>query len=295
MDKGIGSMQNNNSQAVKVWDPVVRIFHWGVVSAFFIAFLSSEDNFADLHVVAGYVILGLVAVRLVWGLIGSRHARFSSFVKSPAEVITYFKQMLAMDAPSHEGHNPAAGYMILALLGGLILTGVTGMVAYGAEENAGPLAGMMGGLGLFGFDLFEELHQFFAFATLGLAGFHVVGVLFSSMLHNENLIRAMITGVKVMHVEATVPAASVPAFSAHTASRPNFTRQPGFDEAAHMDLSNLPGSGRRNGRSVLSRVALWVLVPALAILLGGAVVSAALDTTAGNGDKIAHSHGHDDD
>jgi len=275
MDKGVGIMQQKkNSKVVKVWDPLVRVFHWGVVSAFFIAFLTSEDNFADLHVVAGYVILGLVAVRLVWGLIGTRHARFSSFVKSPAEVKTYLKQMVSLHAPSHVGHNPAAAYMILALLAGLILTGVSGMAAYGAEENAGPLAAIMGGLGWFGADLFEELHEFFAFATLGLAGFHVAGVLFSSMLHNENLIRAMITGVKEVHTDD---------HDQVDRPRPDLTRLPGFDEAAHMDLSGLPGAGRRNGRQggrhgfSLGRLAAWILVPALAILLGGAVVSAAID------------------
>ena len=154
---------NTDIKTVTVWDPLVRVFHWGVVGAFLVAFLTSENNFADLHVVAGYAILALVAIRLLWGVFGTRHARFSNFVTTPAKVREYLKQMRHLKAPSHVGHNPAAGYMIIALLAGLVLTGLTGMVVYGAEENAGPLAGMMASFGES--DLFEDVHAFFAFAT----------------------------------------------------------------------------------------------------------------------------------
>ncbi len=261
---------NTNIKTVKVWDPLVRVFHWGVVGAFLIAFLTSEDNFADLHVVAGYTILGLVAIRLLWGVFGTRHARFANFVASPAEVRDYLKRMVAMKAPSHVGHNPAAGYMIIALLVGLVLTGLTGMAVYGAEENAGPLAGMMASLGAFGGDLFEEVHEVIAFTTLGLAGFHVAGVLFSSWLHDENLIRAMVTGEKEVHADAID--------LDHTA--PDTDPVPGMDGAPVA------------AGSALRRAATVIIVPIAALLIGAVVVGAA-DISA-NGAAI-HADDHDDD
>lgn len=255
-------MSKQATQAVTVWDPLVRVFHWGVVGAFLIAFLTSEDNFADLHVVAGYTILALVAVRLVWGVIGTRHARFSSFVVSPAKAIAYLKDLARRKAHSHVGHNPAAAYMILALLAGLALTGITGMMAYGVEENAGPLAGVAGTLGLFGRDFFEELHEVLAWGTLGLAGLHVCGVLFSSLLHRENLIAGMLTGVKILH-PGTVGL------------------EPAFATAVSGD------EVRKGPRIRLGRVAGFLLLPVGAILIGALVLGASGAGLGGN--KEAHA------
>lgn len=185
MDKG---------RTVKVWDPLVRLSHWGVAGAFALAFATAEE-LTGLHVGAGYVILTLVALRLVWGVVGTRHARFASFVKGPRTVLRYLKDMALLRAPATVGHNPAAAVMIVALLVGLVATGVTGLMLHGAGSGAGPLAGVMAPYGIWQ-DPLEEVHEFFAGLTLGLAGLHVAGVLFSSLLHRENLIRAMITGRK---------------------------------------------------------------------------------------------------
>lgn len=184
---------------IKVWDPVVRLFHWGLASAFAIAFVSSEDGLANIHVAAGYVILALVAMRLVWGLIGTRHARFASFVVRPGTALTYLMDMARFRARAYVGHNPAAAWMILALLAGLVVTGVTGMMLYGVEEHAGPLAGLMAPFGGWAEDVLEEAHELFANVTLFLVFFHVTGVLVSSLMHGENLIKAMITGRKPAH------------------------------------------------------------------------------------------------
>ena len=151
---------------------------------------------------AGYVITGLVAFRLVWGIIGTRHARFTDFVHSPATVLTYLKELAALRARRYLGHNPAGGWMVVALLASLALTTLTGMLAHGTLTLAFNVISPAMAHGHKGHDedegeeLFEDVHEFFAHLTLLLVAVHVAGVLISSLLHRENLVRAMITGRK---------------------------------------------------------------------------------------------------
>lgn len=180
---------------IKVWDPLVRIFHWSLVAAFATAYIV-EDDLLGVHVWAGYLVLALIAVRLVWGLIGTRHARFIDFVRGPRQVIDYIKQALAFRAPRYLGHNPAGGAMVIALLLSVAVTAVSGMALYGAEELAGPLAELMRGVSHDSAHWIEEIHEFFANFTLVLIAAHVAGVIFSSLSHRENLIGSMISGVK---------------------------------------------------------------------------------------------------
>lgn len=183
------------SERIKVWDPAVRVFHWALAAGFFIAYLT-EDDFLTLHVWAGYTVAGLLAFRIIWGLIGPRYARFSNFVFAPSVVLGYLKDVLLFRPRRYVGHNPAGGAMIVALLVCLIITAVTGLVVYGAAENAGPLAAYLGYLGEAGGDAFEEVHEFFANLTLFLVFVHITGVLVESLIHRENLVRAMIDGLK---------------------------------------------------------------------------------------------------
>ena len=185
---------------VRVWDPLVRVFHWSLLAGFATAFIV-EDDLLGVHVWAGYLVLALVAVRLVWGLIGTRHARFSDFVRSPGAVLTYLRDVMRLRAPRYLGHNPAGGAMILLLLIGLAATGISGLALYGAEEFAGPLAETMRGLPSSWGDVLEETHEVLANLTLGLILIHVAGVLVSSLLHRENLIGAMISGYKRQELE----------------------------------------------------------------------------------------------
>ena len=185
----------NNTNQIKVWDPLVRIFHWSLASAFFIAYLT-EDDWLDIHVFAGYTILGLIAFRLVWGVIGTRHARFSDFVRPPRQVFVYLKDMITFHPKRYIGHNPAGGAMVVALLLSLLLTVLTGVSVYGAEEMAGPFAGLFTSAPKFIGNAFEELHEFFANFTLFLVVFHVIGVVLAGLQHGENLVRAMINGKK---------------------------------------------------------------------------------------------------
>lgn len=184
-----------NSLTVSVWDPLVRSFHWLLVAGFFTAYFS-EDDFMTLHAWAGYLVLSLLAFRIAWGFVGPRHARFSDFVASPWRALRYLGRLFTGRAPRHLGHNPAGGLMIVALLIGLILTGATGLVVYGVEEHAGPLAAYVAHWSRSTGKAFEEVHEFLANGVLLLVFVHVAGVLMESLLHRENLVKAMWTGEK---------------------------------------------------------------------------------------------------
>lgn len=188
-------MKVSENVKVKVWDIFVRSFHWTLVAAFAIAFVT-EDDFMRLHVLAGYSIMILLFVRFIWGFIGTRYARFSSFVHSPRVVLNYLKDKLLRRSPRYIGHNPAGGAMIVALFASLILTCVSGLGLLAVEENAGPLAGVLSWGGDRLEDFFETLHEFFTDITVMLIFVHVCGVIFESWLQKENLIRAMWTGFK---------------------------------------------------------------------------------------------------
>lgn len=166
---------------VRVWDPFVRIFHWSLVALFIVAFVTG-DKFERLHIGVGYAIVALIALRVVWGFVGSRHARFSDFVRPPAETLGYMRKALRGRAPRYLGHNPAGGLMTLALLGMIAAIASTGF--------------MMTTDTFWGAEWVEDLHEALVYATLALIALHVVGVLVSSYEHSENLIKAMITGHK---------------------------------------------------------------------------------------------------
>ncbi len=183
------------TEKIKVWDPLVRFFHWSLVSLFLLTYLT-EDDFLDLHVLAGYLIMALIAIRLIWGVIGSRHARFTDFVRSPRVIKAYLKDVLWFRAKRYVGHNPAGGAMVIALLISLSLTLFSGLLIYGAAEFSGPLAGWVGGVGEGTAELFEEVHEFFANFTVLLVLLHVAGVAVASLQHRENLVRSMVDGYK---------------------------------------------------------------------------------------------------
>jgi cytochrome b len=172
---------SSKATTVRVWDPFVRIFHWSLVALFAIAFVTG-DEFEWLHIRIGYAIAALVALRIVWGLVGTRHARFSDFVRSPQETATYVRQAYQWNAPRYLGHNPAGGAMILALL--IMIAGIAA-TGFAMTTDA-----------FWGSEWVEDLHEGLVYTTVGLIILHVAGVVFSSMEHGENLVKAMITGRK---------------------------------------------------------------------------------------------------
>lgn len=202
------------SSTVRIWDPFVRLFHWTVAIGFFVAYLT-EDDVLSVHVWAGYVVGPLVLVRVVWGFIGPRHARFTDFIYRPGTVLTYMRDLPRARSKRYLGHSPAGGAMVIALLIALAATVFTGLVVYAENERAGPLAPMYSSRTIVpqaatedddnsgrsrrrrgrGSD-FEDIHEVMANLALALVIFHVFGVLLASIVHRENLAWAMITGRK---------------------------------------------------------------------------------------------------
>ncbi|MDH5426104.1 MAG: cytochrome b/b6 domain-containing protein [Gammaproteobacteria bacterium] len=187
-------MQNNTS-LIKVWDPLVRIFHWSLVLSFFLAYVTEED-FISIHTFAGYAVLVLLLIRIVWGFIGTRHARFTDFVYSAQNIKQFLKDTVKLKAKRYIGHNPAGGAMILMMIISLLAASVSGVALYGAEDQAGPLASWFSQGHSFWGDVLEEVHEFFANFSLLLVFIHVAGVIIESMIHKENLAKSMINGMK---------------------------------------------------------------------------------------------------
>lgn len=174
-------MTDAGDKTVRVWDPAVRLFHWSLVAAFAFAWLSG-DVWDRPHEIAGYFILGLVAFRLLWGLIGPHYARFAQFIRPPHIVLGYLRTVLTGRERRYLGHNPAGGVMVAALLTMIAVT---------------CLAGWMMTLDMFwGVEWVEELHEITANSMLFLIALHVAGVIVTGVRHGENLVRAMIGGRK---------------------------------------------------------------------------------------------------
>jgi cytochrome b len=176
---------------IKVWDLPLRIFHWLLVIAFFIAYFT-EDELLTVHVWSGYLIGGLLVFRLVWGFVGGQYARFANFLCPPIQSVAYIKDLIHSQATRYIGHNPAGAAMIVLLLLSLLMTVATGLAVYGADQGAGPLAF----IGNSHEHFWEEIHEFFANFTLLLVFVHVIGVIVESIIHRENLARAMVHGNK---------------------------------------------------------------------------------------------------
>ncbi len=173
-------MSASRPETVSVWDPLLRLFHWSLVASIAIAWISEEGELP--HRWSGYVALGLVGFRLVWGVIGPRHARFASFIRSPFTALAYLIDEVKGRGRRYIGHNPAGGVMVVVLLVMIAVTGVTGWLSITDR--------------FFGDDLMGEIHEVSANLLLACIILHVLGVVFSSLMHRENLVRAMFTGRK---------------------------------------------------------------------------------------------------
>lgn len=175
------SPESASPRRVLVWDAPVRVFHWLLAASFLGAFVTAEsERWRLVHVSLGYTVAGLVLWRLVWGVMGTRHARFSSFVRGPGAVMTYLRSLLGNRAEHHVGHNPAGGWAIVALLTGSAVLTLTGWATY---QDLGP-------------GWLEDLHEGLGNGLLALVAVHVLGVVVSSRLHRENLVRSMLDGRK---------------------------------------------------------------------------------------------------
>ena len=239
-------MNNVTNAKTLVWDLPTRAFHWLLAIAFVGAFVTAEsERLRDLHMLMGYSAAGLVAFRLVWGILGTRYARFSSLPLSPRAVIAYLKSLLILSPRHYFGHNPAGSWAVIGMLVLITLTAATG---WAQAVEVGPL-------------WVEDLHEGLANTTVAVIGVHIVAVLLSSVLHRENLVRAMLNGYK-----------------------------PG---------SGTPAAGSRWVVALLLVGALgafWAgMIPAPGIEPGQSVVQAAANPTTPGGGHRTQGREHDDD
>lgn len=170
---------------IRIWDRPVRLLHWTLATAVLVSGLSTLALFIDFgpwHQPAGYVALVAVLLRIVWGFVGSRHARWSNFVRSPRATWCYLQRLSQRREPRHLGHNPLGAWMVLALNGCVLGLALTGWL-YTTDRYWGD-------------ETVETVHTTLAWILLVLAVLHVAGVLFTSLRHRDNLVRAMITGRK---------------------------------------------------------------------------------------------------
>ena len=174
---------------IRVWDPVVRIIHWTVVAGVF-ANLTILRESSDTHQLVGYVVLGAVACRIVWGLVAQGHARFSSFAPTPKKVLGYFAAMRARREPRYVGHNPAGSLMMFGLIFLILLISATGW--------------MMSLDQFWGVKWVEEVHEMAANVIIGAIAVHVLAAVYVSVKHSENLPLSMITGRKRPAAEGDV-------------------------------------------------------------------------------------------
>ena len=234
-----------------MWDPLVRIFHWSLVLAFTVTYMTGDEE-NSTHVYAGYAVLGLISFRVFWGLVGSKYALFSDFIYSPATVFRYLKGLLACNPKHYIGHNPAGGWMVILMLITLFVVSWTGLKVYAIEEGKGPLASNYPEVSIMSIahadddddddeeeeeeeerdddryeyrkyqvergedhgngdgeeehreydsdsgenEFWEELHEAVSYFMLLLVVLHITGVIIAGKMHDENLVKAMITGYK---------------------------------------------------------------------------------------------------
>lgn len=176
---------------VLVWDLPTRLFHWlfaaGFLAAAFIAMALDDDGpLFPYHAIIGLTLAAMVLLRVVWGLVGTRYARFGSFLFGPRSVIEHAIGALTGKGPRHVGHNPGSAYAILAMLAMMLGLAATGYLMARGNESV------------------KELHEVLAYAMLAVVGVHVLGVVIHTIRRRENVAAAMIHGRKTAEADAGI-------------------------------------------------------------------------------------------
>lgn len=220
----------NEKKQVVVWDSFIRVFHWSLLLLFFVAYLTGDDK-GPLHRYVGYAVLLLVIARICWGFLGTKHALFSDFLCSPAKGLNYLKELVTGKPTHYIGHNPAAAWMIIMLLSSSIIICLTGYAAHTTKRGLNSI-GSGNTISIVGNayadddknerhedkhkererhngeenddesdSVWSDIHETLAQFMLILICLHIVGVAVSSKVHNENLVKGIITGKKDINNE----------------------------------------------------------------------------------------------
>lgn len=193
----------DKTEILKVWDLPTRLFHWSLLALIVACWWTSgEEGNIDWHMRCGIAVLALLLFRLVWGVLGSTTARFANFVATPRAVLSYFEGMRDKSTPPHIGHNPAGGWMVLALLGMVLAITLCGLFANDDIMSEGPLAHLVSkGMS----DQATAWHEKGFYTLIALVGLHVAAIAFYLLVKKENLVRPMLTGVKQLPRDMSVP------------------------------------------------------------------------------------------
>jgi cytochrome b len=188
-------ISNESVRLIREWDLPTRVFHWLLLALVVVSFVSGKIGGAwmQYHIWSGCAILGLLMFRLVWGFVGGRYARFSSFVRAPGAVLRYTRTLLRPEALRHLGHNPLGGWSVLAMLLALSVQAVTGLFANDDIFTEGPLFSWVSKATS---DWLTRIHNLNQGVILLLVGVHVMAVLFYLIIKQDNLIQPMFTGRK---------------------------------------------------------------------------------------------------
>lgn len=170
--------------AMHVWDPFVRVFHWVLVSCVLLNFFILDDG-ETLHQWLGYTASALIGARIVWGFVGTEHARFANFFPTPKRLLEHLKGLASGKPPFHPGHNPLGALMMLTLM---VLALALGLSGYLQTTDR-----------FWGEEWLQEVHEVLATALIGLAAVHATAAIVMGRFEGVNLVGAMITGVKHLH------------------------------------------------------------------------------------------------
>lgn len=179
----------SNPSKIRVWDLPTRLFHWLLVICVIGAFATIKAGglWTEYHLLFGYAVLGLILFRIVWGLVGSGHARFARFVRGPRAIAAY----LGGTMPRTPGHNPLGALSVVAMILLLGYQAATGLFANDDIFTEGPLAGLVGKDWS---DRLTGLHKLDELPILILVGLHVLAIVWYRVAKKQKLTRAMVTG-----------------------------------------------------------------------------------------------------
>lgn len=188
-------MDTKNAKEVEVWSLSLRLFHWLLVAAFFTSWWTS-DHHIRLHILAGASIAGLLLYRLIWGVLGENHAKFSSFTPSFANIKQHVLDLIRRQPRHYIGHTPIGSLMIYALLASLLILVTSGFSLIALQMNIGPFYGLQAN---YNTEIFIQFIHAWCFETLQFLVFiHLAGVVVESSLQHSNLIKPMFTGKKTI-------------------------------------------------------------------------------------------------